>query len=375
MATVCAGCENSLYADAVKYSHNNKNAINAFRSHGVLPSLVLCKKCGNKCTLRSDRPTWQCNHKVSVPKQKKKVPCGFAISDYKDSFLGRLRFEPWKLILFISAWVRKEFSHSHIRENLQLSRETSVDWRSFCSEVTEHILANQEQIGGNNIIVEIDESKFGKTKYHRGRELQGVWVFGGIERDSKKSFIIPLLETSQRNAETLLPLIQTFIKPGSIIISDQWKAYNKISELGYQHQTVNHSVNFVDPVTGAHTQNIERLWKDIKSHVLREGIRKKYYSQYISRYLFMRSIPEPEKRLHAFLIAAAKLYVPAAQSESPTEATPAAGSSRVHNEPPAQEVDSDFCQPPKRARKQRPVSTFQYSSDADDSDNEFVPRN
>ena len=28
--------------------------------------------------------------------------------------------------------------------------------------------------------VEIDESKFGKTKFNRGRYIEGQWVFGGI---------------------------------------------------------------------------------------------------------------------------------------------------------------------------------------------------
>ena len=43
-------------------------------------------------------------------------------------------------------------------------------------------------IGGPGIIVEIDESKFGKRKYYKGRRVDGVWVFGGIENDSKSVF-------------------------------------------------------------------------------------------------------------------------------------------------------------------------------------------
>ncbi len=40
---------------------------------------------------------------------------------------------------------------------------------------------------------------------------------------------------------------------GSVIYSDEWRAYSGISSVpgkNYTHKTVNHSVNFVDPVTG-----------------------------------------------------------------------------------------------------------------------------
>lgn len=41
------------------------------------------------------------------------------------------------------------------------------------------------KVGGPGKVVEIDESKFGKRKYHKGRRKDGVWVFAGIERDTK----------------------------------------------------------------------------------------------------------------------------------------------------------------------------------------------
>ena len=56
------------------------------------------------------------------------------------------------------------------------------------------------------------------------------------------------------------------ILPGSIIHTDGWKAYNNIPTLsgGYTHMVVNHSKNFVNPLTGAHTQNVERMWREVK---------------------------------------------------------------------------------------------------------------
>jgi thiamine biosynthesis protein ThiC len=35
-----------------------------------------------------------------------------------------------------------------------------------------------QMIGGPGVHVQIDESKFGVTKYHKGRKVQGVWVLG-----------------------------------------------------------------------------------------------------------------------------------------------------------------------------------------------------
>ena len=53
-------------------------------------------------------------------------------------------------------------------------------WQSweFCVEI---IQKDSEQIGCEGKEVEIDESKFGKRKYHRGKRVDGVWVFGVIE--------------------------------------------------------------------------------------------------------------------------------------------------------------------------------------------------
>lgn len=102
----------------------------------------------------------------------------------------------------------------------------------------------------------IDESKFGKRKYNRGYHIEGQWVFAGVERGSSNSFLVPV---DRRDKETLLPIIQKYILPGSTIISDCWKAYTELEKFNYIHQTVNHSKTFEDPETGACTNTIEGL--------------------------------------------------------------------------------------------------------------------
>ena len=71
----------------------------------------------------------------------------------------------------------------------------------------------------------------------------------------------------RRDIATLRSLVQSHIAPGSEVHSDQWRAYTN-----YIHETVNHSENFIDPTTRAHThtQGIERTWRDLKQMILRE---------------------------------------------------------------------------------------------------------
>ena len=56
---------------------------------------------------------------------------------------------------------------------------------------------------------------------------------------------------------------------GSEIHTDCWRGYNKLDDYGYTHYTVNHTQNFVDPETGAHSQNIENSWKTLKRRLLK----------------------------------------------------------------------------------------------------------
>lgn len=119
-------------------------------------------------------------------------------------------------------------------------------------------------IGGPNIIVEADESKFGKRKHHRGHRVEGVWVYGMVERTPERRIV--LIPVPNRTKDTLTRLTTAYMESGSVFFSDCWKGYAGIRE-SFAHYTVNHSKWFKCPETGVHTNTIEGNWAPLKAGI------------------------------------------------------------------------------------------------------------
>ena len=107
----------------------------------------------------------------------------------------------------------------------------------------------------------------------------------------------------RRNADTLLPLLKMHVAPGTTVISDGWAAYggiDRIRELqtgnpAYSHFVVNHSENFVDPDTGAHTQTIEGTWSHFKArHKEERGTARHLFETYLYQFLWRKKYKGPD---------------------------------------------------------------------------------
>ena len=77
-------------------------------------------------------------------------------------------------IVKLTYWLCRGLKQDEIRHEVNASKHTAV--------VT--LLEKEHKIGGPGKTVQIDESKFGKRKYHRGHKVEGQWVFGGIEEET-----------------------------------------------------------------------------------------------------------------------------------------------------------------------------------------------
>lgn len=116
-------------------------------------------------------------------------------------------------------------------------------------------------------------------QHQRGRRARDeVWVFGLIctEYTPCRGYfqVVP-----RRDRATLVPILKRVLLPGSELHSDDWGAYRNLPRDVPNvtvHRTVVHKNNFVDPLTGVHTQEVESARSQLKYHVKREkkGIRR-----------------------------------------------------------------------------------------------------
>ena len=196
------------------------------------------------------------------------------------------RIDIWKILKIYDLWLFG-LKIKDICFVSRISKKTIINILFKFEKYLEPRFYNQiKPIGGENIIVEIDESKFGKVKYHRGHRVDGVWVFGMVERTPARRII--LLPVENRTADTLINLLKKYVLPGSIIYSDCFKSYSNVSNYFKEHCTVNHSLYFVTPYTDIHTNTIEGNWNGVKMSTPIRKRTKKLIGIQLIRYMLKR---------------------------------------------------------------------------------------
>ena len=79
-----------------------------------------------------------------------------------------------------------------------------------------------------------------KRKNNQGKvHNPGFWVLGAVERITNK-FVLWIV--SRRDRQTLQPLIERNIEKEKMIFAEDSSVHYNLDTLGYEHQTVNHSV-------------------------------------------------------------------------------------------------------------------------------------
>ena len=245
----------SSFFDLKNIFLNENLAIEYLIEKNIIFSNWKCS-CGYICV-----PNVQCKKYRCYAKK-----CRKSISIFKNTFFYKSKLKVNDIMHLAYFWLC-ESSSLCAEKYFGFSDKTIAYYFKHFRELVSDSLDNQDfKIGGQDIIVQIDESKFGRRKYNRGHRVEGVWIFGGVEMTNERKVF--LVNVPDRSEETLLRYIDAHIAPGSIIISDMWRGYLNIeSKLLLRHYTVNHSIEFVNSNTGANTNMIEGTWSGVKRKI------------------------------------------------------------------------------------------------------------
>ncbi|KAL3094657.1 hypothetical protein niasHT_023971 [Heterodera trifolii] len=179
---------------------------------------------------------------------------GQKISIRVGSFFKDAHFDLRKGMWMAYCWALGVLLHTQ-KQRIRMNKRTLIDWGNFFRGVCSRWLLDKPiRLGGLGLVIQIDESVLAKRKYHRGHRVREVWMFGLYDVHAGIGVIRIVPDPTRA---TLLPIIKEYVLPGSTIHSDQWAAYmgGAIPAIPvippYIHHAVHHTINFVDPLTGA----------------------------------------------------------------------------------------------------------------------------
>lgn len=263
----------------IRTVRDEPSAVQFLQEHNLIPRNKDCENGHNMKLHLGKLSRWRCNVKS----------CGKTQGLRSGTWLANSTIPLETVVHFIFFWTIENTSIKFCDTQLNMSKNTTVDWSNYMREVCVFAVEKQSTcIGGEGRIVEIDESLYTRRKNNTGRVLPQQWIFGGLCRETNECFIV---RVPDRSANTLLPIIMERVRPGTTIVSDCWKGYSGLQKQGFQHLTVNHKYNFVDPETLANTQRVERLWGAAKwGNKKRRGTHRQLLDSYLAEFMWRNNL-------------------------------------------------------------------------------------
>jgi transposase-like protein len=268
----------------------NNEACREFLEYVLWDGKPVCPHCGSE---NED------HYKLNI---KGVFKGGYKCKDCREKFTvtigtifesSHIPLRKWFIALYIFS------SHKKGISSLQLSRDLGITQKSAWfiigrirkayevdSELSEEL---EQKLCG---VVECDETFIGgknknrhknkRVKNAQGRSVKDKTPVFGLLSDGK----VKTKVVANTQAETLKPIIKDMVEKGSIVVTDEWAAYNGL-EKDYDRKVVKHDDNeYVRD--GFHTNTIEGFWSLLKRGIfgIYHSVSKKHLSKYCDEFAF-----------------------------------------------------------------------------------------
>ena len=203
---------------------------------------------------------------------------------------SKISLRKWFFAIYMVTTHKKSMSSYQLARDLQVTQKTAY----YMLHRIRESVRNEDFIVSLGGIVEIDDTYIGGKERNKhsskrvgntqGRSVKTKEpVFGMVERGSGQ---VKAERVSRVDRETIEKRLLAYVNIGSRVISDEWKAYNRLGNM-YVHERVNHSRH--EYVRGEiHTNTIEGFWAILKRSIygIHHFVSAKHLQRYINEQIF-----------------------------------------------------------------------------------------
>lgn len=150
------------------------------------------------------------------------------------------------------------------------------------------------------------QGRLGRRRRLKGKRGRGTLqaekppILGILQRGGQ--VVIQMLENVKQ--ATIKPLIKQTVQPGSLIYTDEYNIYNRLTQWGYSHKTVNHSQGEYardedgDGFYEVHVNTLEGFWSLLRSWLRpHRGISQDKLPLYLAFFEFVYNVRARGKAL------------------------------------------------------------------------------
>lgn len=188
----------------------------------------------------------------------------------------------WFVAIYIFANHKKGVSSIQLGKDLGITQKSA--W--FMEHRIRHAFNKQSDVKFSGFI-QVDETFMGgknknrhddkKVKESQGRSTKDKTPVFGMVTNGNRVHTVVVPDTK---GTTLKPIIENLVKEGSLIVSDEWGAYNGLDKK-FAHVVINHKNN--EYVRGGfHNNGIENFWSLLKRGVY--GVYHQTSAKHLHRY-------------------------------------------------------------------------------------------